>query len=227
MRNILSAPETATRTRVLFALAALLLCAGQGRAQERNDGETSSPRRLTVNVKPFEDLAMEGKLLVERGKLGPDTTLDVSATAERAEDGRLKPESVQVSWHTPADETLATLARHVLTAFSESRVLSAFDGVTAVRLGLKLDRQNVSVTVACETPAESDARKYADGYGMMIKIAVMSKKGTAEGRLYESLGFTSEGKVFKMSFEMPRDEAARMIAEMLARRAAKAAGQRD
>ena len=33
--------------------------------------------------------------------------------------------------------------------------------------------------------------------------------------------------MFKMSFEMPRDEAARMIANMLAKKAARAAARQD
>ncbi|MET0621556.1 MAG: hypothetical protein ABW250_01115 [Pyrinomonadaceae bacterium] len=226
MRNHLSASETTTRTRALFALAALLLCGGLAQAQERSDEkDVSRPR---INVKPFEDVALVGKQLVEQGKLGPDTTLDVSATAERGADGRLKPESVAIQWHTTApDETLAALARQVLNAFSESRVLSGLEGVKAVRLALKLDRQNVSVKVACETPGEAEAERYAEGYGILVRMGVIAKKGTDEGELYKRLGFSSEGKMFNMSFEMPRAEAARMIANMLAKQAAKNAPSQD
>lgn len=228
MRNLSTASETTTRTRVLFALAALLLCAGLAQAQERTDGEAEAVRRPpSVNAKPFEELALRGRQLVEQGKLGPDTTLDVSATAERDADGRLKPESVQVLWHASTDETLAALARQALNAFSESRVLSTLEGATAVRLALKLDRQNVSVQVACEMAAELDASRNAQGYGLMVKAAAFSRSGTDEGELYKRLDFSSEGKTFKMSFQMPRAEAARMIADMLARKAAKAAASQD
>ena len=226
MRNLSSASETTTRTRVLSALAALLLCAGLAAAQEAKTGEPLN-LRLVVNVKPFEDLALVGKRLVEEGKLGPDTTLDVSATAERDADGKLKPESVQVFWHTSTDETLATLTRQVITALSESKVLGALENVKAVRLALKLDRQNVSFQMACEMPAESDAMKYAEGYGIMVKLAAIRKSGTDEDELYKRLDFSSEGKMFKMSFQMPRAEAARMIADMLAKKAAKDAPSHD
>ena len=231
MRN--TTPETKTRARasdarrarVTFALAALLICAGLGAAQEAGAGESAGPRRPTVNVRPFEEIALEGKRLVENGKLGHDTVLDVSATAERAEDGRLKPESVKVEWRAGADEQLSELAQKVLVAFSESRVLGGLENVKAVRLALKLDRQNVSVLVACETPSETDAERYALGYGTLVKMGATIKRGTDEGSLYERLGFSSEGKVFKMTFGMPRAEAVRMIADMLAKRAAK--GQPD
>lgn len=228
MRDILSASETATRTRVLSALAALLLCAGLGQAQERGDGAAAGTRRPAFNVKPFEDLALEGKLLVEQGKFGPETALDVSATAELAEDGRLRPESVSIAWHRqPSDPVAEMMARKVIAALSESRVLSAVEGATAVRFALRLDRQNVSVTAACEMPAESEAEKYAQGYGLLLKAATISRSGTDEGQLYNRLGFSSEGKTFKMFFEMPRAEAARIIADMLARKAAKAAASRN
>lgn len=225
MRNILSASGTTTRTRLLFALAALLLCSGIARAQERGDGKVEPVHRPTLNVRPFEDAALAGKRLVEQGKLGPDTVFDVSATAEREADGRLRRDSVLVTWNVAADEALTLLAQQALAAFSESGVLSALEGATAVRLALKLDRQNVSFRMACEMPAESEAMKYADGYGTLVKMGVIAKSGTDEGELYKRLGFSSEGKTFKMSFEMPRAEAARMLAEMLERRRAKTARQ--
>lgn len=228
MRNLSSASETTTRTRVLSALAALLLCAGLAQAQERGGDEAAAVSRPPeVNVRPFEELALGGRRLVEQGKLGPDTVLEVSAAAEREADGRLRPDSVQLTWNVAADEAVTALAQQALAAFSESRVLAGLEGVTAVRLALRLDRQNVSFQLACEMPAELDARRYADGYGMLVKMGIIAKDGTDEGELYRRLGFSSEGKVFKMSFEMPRAEAARMIASMLARRAAKAAASQD
>lgn len=246
MQDITQTPVTtrrraggARRAAPLLALGALLLCgAGLARAQE---GQKPAPKpqefeeagpsiavpRAVVNVKSFEDVALAGRQLVERGKLGPETALEVTATAERAEDGRLRPESVKIEWHTSADEAVAALAQRLLVAFSESRVLAPLEGVKTVRLGLKLDRQNVSVLVAGEMPSEVEAARYAEGYGFLLKTARMVKSGTDEGRLYERIAIASEGKTFKMTFEMPRGEAARMISEMLARRAAKAAAQQD
>ncbi|HEX8282361.1 MAG TPA: hypothetical protein VF588_03360 [Pyrinomonadaceae bacterium] len=235
MRKLTSASRTTTPrashgrlARLLLALAALLLCgAALAQAQERRHEGGDGVLQPTVNVKPFEEVALLGKQLVEQGKLGPDTTINVSATAERMEDGRLRPESVKVQWHTAPDETVTTLAHKLLTALSESRVLGALEDAKSVRLGLKLDRQNVSVLVAGEMPTEIEASRYVEGYKMFLRLGVMAKRGTDEGRLYERLGFSSEGKMFKMSFEMPRDEAARMIADMLAKKAAKAASQQD
>lgn len=235
--------SSARRARLLSVLVALLLC-GAARAQEpkvpdlTNGGTITQEEyerilaahampRPTINVKPFEDVALTGKRLVEEGRLGPDTVLDAYATAERTEDGRLKPETVQVFWNKVSDEAAHTLALQLITAVSESRLLAVLDGATTVRLGLKLDGRNVSVQLAGAMASAEKASKTADGYAILSKMAAAHRPGTAEGSLYDRLRFASEDKVFKMSFEMPRDEAARMIADMLAKRTAKAAASQD
>lgn len=235
--------SSARRARLLFVLGALLLC-GAARAQEpkvpdlTNGGtitqqeyerilDAAAMPRPSLNVKPLEDVALKGKQLVEAGRLGPYTTLDVSATAERAVDGRLKPETVQLSGLDGADHDVAALAMQLVTAVSESRMLAILDGATTIRLGLKLDGRNVSVLVSGLMPSADKARQTADGYAILVKMATQHRAGTAEARLYDRLRFASEDKVFKMSFEMPRDEAARMIADMLAKKAARAAASQD
>lgn len=229
MRNLSSSTRTATRRRassarrlsslLLAACAALLCGAGAARAQEAEGRGVLKP---SVNVRPFEDVALRGKQLIEQGRLGRETTLDVTATAELAGDGSLRPETVKVVWAAAeADETVTSLSKQLLTAVSESRIFSALEGAKSVRLGLKLDRQNVSVLVAAEMPSELEALRYADGYGMFRELGVRSKRGTDEGALYEWLRFASDGKMFKMTFEAPRGEVARIIANALERSAAK------
>lgn len=233
MPKLTTASEPTPRTRAgdprraLLLAALLLCCAVRASAQEVKPDGAAAPPQPRINVKPFEDVALRGKQLVEQGKLRPDTTLHAVATAECDEGGRLRPETLKIDWHTPADEALRSLSQQAVAAFSESGVLAALGGVKAVRLALNLDRQNVSVQVAAEMPSEAEANRYAGGYGMVVKAGARIKGGTDEGELYKRLGFTSEGKMFKMSFEMPRAEAARMIADMLARKAAKAASGRD
>ena len=209
------------------ALGALLLSAPHGgglvRAQGQKaggDAAVESPPR--INLKPFEDVALLGKRFVNEGRIGWETTADVVATAERDDDGSLKPESVRVVWVAAGDPTLAELARQSLSALSESHMLGALEGMKAVRVAFKMSREHVSFRLDGELPSAEGAEKYATGYDMLVRAASISKRGTPEGRLYEGLRFTSDGKVFKMSFEMPRREVNRIIGEMLAKRAAQA-----
>ena len=183
--------------------------------------------RPAINVKPLEDVALRGRELVETGQLGPQTMLDLSATAERAADGRLKPETVKLSGLDGADHDVAALAMQLVNAVSESKLLAVLEGATTIRLGLKLDGQNVSVLLSGVMPSEEKASRTADGYAILSKMAAQHRPGAVEGRLYDRLRFASDGKVFKMSFEMPRDEAGRMLADKLAKKAARSAAHHD
>jgi hypothetical protein len=72
-------------------------------------------------------------------------------------------------------------------------------------------------------PSEDEAKKNADGYAALVAIGRLAKRGTNEGELYNNVNFNNDGKRFTMSFEMPKDAAGKMIADMLAKKAAKEA----
>ena len=176
-----------------------------------------------INTKPFEDIARQGKELIDQGKLDlKNSTLDVTATAERNDDGTLKPETVKIDG-LANDENLNTLAQQVVTALSQSKILSILKGAKNVRMGLKLDGENISIKVISEMPSEDDALKNATGYASLVALGRIAKRGTNEGELYNNIKFNNDGKQFIMSFEMPKDAAAKMIADMLAKKAAKEA----
>ena len=176
-----------------------------------------------INTKPFEDIALKGKELIGEGKLDlKNSTLDVTATAERNDDGTLKPETVRIDG-LANDENLSLLAQQLVTALSQSKVLGILKGAKNVRMALKLDGENVSIKVMSELPTEEDATKTATGYQGMVALGRIAKRGTNEGELYNNLKFNNDGKQFIMSFEMTKDAAGKMIAEMLAKKAAKEA----
>ena len=178
-------------------------------------------KRPQVNTKPFEDLAKKGKELYDAGKLNVNSEVDVTATAERNDDGTFKDGSVNINWAAPPDPATEELARMLVTAISQSKALGSLEGVKNVNMGLKLDGQKISVRIANEFPTEEAAGKQADGYATLIALASFAKRGTDEGELYKSLKVAREGKQFIMTFEMPKDAAGKMISEMLARKAAK------
>ena len=176
-----------------------------------------------INTKPFEDIAIKGKELIDQGKLDlKNSTLDVTATAERNEDGTLKPETVKIEG-LAGDENMSLLAQQLVTALSQSKVLVVLKGAKDVRMALKLDQQNVSIKVSSEMPSEDEAKKNADGYAALVAIGRLAKRGTNEGELYNNVNFNNDGKRFTMSFEMPKEAAGKMIADMLAKKAAKEA----
>lgn len=173
-----------------------------------------------INTKPFEDIAARGKELFDQGKLNFDSAIEVTANGELNADGTLKPETVKLNWVTASDENTAALAQQLLTAMSQSKVLVMLKGARAVTISLKLDQQTVKIAVLGDMPTDADARKAVDGFAGMVAIGRMVKKGTDEGTLYENLKFDSAGKQFAMNFEMPKEAAGKMIADMLAKKTA-------
>jgi hypothetical protein len=177
-----------------------------------------------VNTKPFEDIAVKGKELVDQGKLDlKNAAIEVTATAALNEDGTLKADTVQINWVTASDQNTNELAQQLLTALSQSKVLGILKGAKDVTFALKLDQQNVSVSVSSDLPSEEVASKSAEGYTTLVGLGRLKKQGTDEGELYKNLKFGSQGRQFTMSFEMPKDAAGKMISEMLAKKAAAAA----
>jgi hypothetical protein len=194
----------------------------QGEAElDKLAAESGIKRPPAINTKPFEDIAREGKKLFDDGKLNLNSAIEVTAVAALNPDGTLV-EPVQLNWVTASDESTAALARQLITALSQSKLLAILDGAKEVGLALKLDQQNVSIRITSELPTDEDAGKYATGYGMLLALARNSKKGTNEGELYKNLKVTNDGKQFVLTFEMPKDAAGKMIGEMLAKRDAAA-----
>ena len=184
-------------------------------------------KRPQVNTKPFEDLAKKGKEMYDAGRLNVNSVVDVTATAERNEDGTFNPDTVKINWATAADPAMDELARTLVTAVSQSKALGSLEGVKNVNMGLKLDEQKVSVRIANEFPTEEAASKQADGYATMVFLARLAKGGTDEGELYKNLKVSREGNQLVVTFEMPKDVAGKMIVEMLARKAAKEAKEKE
>ena len=219
---------TSKRTAAASAcvLALLLLNASGVTARARRqqpDPAAGEPVRPTnINSLPFTQLAEKGRMMAEAGRLGLETELDLVATAELNEDGSFKPETATIEWRKAGDEDVVELAQQFVTAISHSRILSVLrDHAKSVRLTARLDRQNLTLGLEAEGTSEAKASQLATGYDTLIRVARKTKEGTTEGTLFEALKVTSDGKVFRLGFEMPKEAVAKMVAEMLDKRAAR------
>lgn len=178
--------------------------------------ENGTPRPPSVNTRPFKDIAARGKELFDAGKIDLKSTIEATVEAERNEDGTLKRETVKIEG-LASSESMSQLAQEFVNALSESKVLVVLQGAQHVKMSLRLDEQKVAVRVMSEVESAEEAAKMAKGYSGMLFFARKSKEGTEEGELYKNLQLSSEGNQFVITFEMPREAAGKMIAEMLAR----------
>ena len=183
--------------------------------------------RLRIKVKPWEDLAADGKQLFEQGKLNLNSTVDVTAKAERTADGKLKPESVDIRWNKPPDETTELLARRVITAVSESEMLITLDGAKTVDMSLKLDEKDIAIVIGNQFATAAEAEKYANGYAMLLFFARTSRSGTDDAEIYKNVKVSPEGDRFVISFKMPKNAAGRLITNMLSKKATGAAASQN
>lgn len=186
---------------------------------------TGVERPPRINTKPFEDIAQKGKTMFDEGKLNLSGTVGVTGTAERNEDGTLNRDTVKLEWEQASDENMALLAQEFITALSESKVLSLLKGVKNVQMRLRLDQEKLTVRIVSEADTDARASQMATGYGLLLVGARKAREGTDEGELYKNLSVSAEGKQFVMNFEMPREAAGKMLAAMLAKKAAAAQGK--
>jgi hypothetical protein len=208
------------------AVFALALAAPQAHARRQGPEPTKPvaavPEHAKIDGQPFIRLAEQGRLLVETGRIGQESAFELAATAELNEDGSFKPESVKFESRAEADAEVQALWRQLITAVGESRMLGALrDDAKAVRFVARLDRENVALALETEFSSAGEALKWANGYGILFRMAGKSKSGTDEGSLYDAVKFAADGKVFRVSFEMPKTYAAKAFAGMLDRRAAR------
>lgn len=209
-----------------FAMLACALLCGLSQADARQQ-EPSPPDRSTaavqrppsINARPFIELAETGRMSVETGRVGPETMFDVTATAELNEDGTFKPESVKLEWRETPSAEVTALAQQWLTALSQSKILTTLRGAKVVRITTRLGRETVALGLETELASEREAREMASGYDVLLALARMSKRGAPEESLYQAFKLDSDGKVFRLAFEMPKVTVAKIVADMLDRRA--------
>lgn len=179
-------------------------------------------KRPDINKKPFEDFAREAKKLYDEGKVDLNSAVEVNATGPVMEDGTLNPDETKLEWVSAQNENNALLAQMLLTAISQSKTFSNLQGAKVVKMSLKLDNEKISINILSELPTEADAKTKAEAYAGMVFLAKLARSGTNEGELYKGLKFNYEGTQFRMTFEMPRDAAGKILGEVLAKQAAAA-----
>jgi hypothetical protein len=178
-------------------------------------------RPPVIDVQPLRDVLAEAGELIEQGRLGPNSRVDVTAKGERNDDGSLKAETVEFNWTTGSDEVAASLAERFVAALSRSKLFSVLEGAKEVSVRVSLGEKNALFTVAADVPSAERAAQLARGYGGMLLIASRGKEGTREGELYKSVKVSSEGRRFAFTFDMPKEDLNGIIADVLAKRVAR------
>jgi hypothetical protein len=169
------------------------------------------PGENEMNVRPLKDVLERAKQMLAEGKLDLKDTIEVTVEADRKADGSLE----NVVFKDPkGDPDAYTLAQEFVTALSASKALVFLKDTRHMVMALKLDQQDVFVSVTTEADTELRAAQMSLGYGTMIAIVRRNKKGTDEGQIFDNMQVSSDGKQVLMKFQMSRDVAAAMLSKV-------------
>jgi hypothetical protein len=178
-------------------------------AQE--NGTPRPPAENEVNLRPLKDVLETAKQMVAKNEISLSDTIELTVEADRKDDGSLE----NFKWgEAKGDPDAFKLAEQFINALSKSQVLLFLKDTRHMMMTLKLDQQNVSVSVMTEADTEARAAQISLGYRTMIGIARGSKKGTDEGEIFNNMNVGAEGKQVTMDFKMSREVAGAMLAKV-------------
>ena len=162
------------------------------------------------NLKPLMDVLKLAKEMKEDGRINLNATVELIAEADLKEDGTLEnltfPEE-------NGDANLRALAGRFMDALNVGKVLSFLD-VKHLKLSIKIDQQNVFVGIVTEAETPGRATELANGYGGLIGLAKLAKKGKDEAKVFENMKVKPDGKQVIMEFQMPRDMAGELLGKV-------------
>lgn len=180
------------------------------KAAEQN-GILRPPAENEVNLKPLKDVLETAKQMVAKNEISLNDTIELTVEADRKEDGSLE----NLKWgEAKGDPDAFKLAEQFVNSLSKSQVLLFLKDTRHLLMTVKLDQQNVEVTVVSDTDTEARAAQVALGYKTMIGIAREAKKGTDEGEIFNNMNVASAGKQVTMEFKMSREVAGAMLAKV-------------
>ncbi len=173
------------------------------------------PDKDDVNLKPLKDLLNDTRKMLADGKISLDKTIDMTIEADLMEDGTLEnPEIV----NQQGDENLRDLAKLFVSRLASSAVLKFLNqkqmDIRHLTMTVKIDQQQVIVSVSAETASFDRATEIARGYGNLLAGARLFKQGKDEDKIWENMQVNSDGKLVMMKFQMPRDVATALLAKV-------------
>lgn len=175
--------------------------------------KTKVKRFPPVNVKPFKDLLAKSKTMLDKGELDLKGTITMTIEADRNDDGTLS--NITVTKVSTENPKLKAIAVEFVQALGASRALAPLEGTRHITMAVESNplRIGAVVTTLMDTPER--ASDMALGYGGMIALARLTKRGRDEGEIYNSTKVSANGREVRMSFGMSREAATKIITKQI------------
>jgi hypothetical protein len=193
------------------ALLALLVPCSPAFAQQTPPKVADEVEGTDVNIIPLRVAADRFEAVLRDVKGGPRAAIEIRVAADRLEDGTL--ENIVFDAVPSSDEDALALVRQVVNGVSQSKLLGFLRDVPRVQLAFRV-KEDVSIRISGEVDTVERARTMARGYGAMLDTASNLKKGTDEGELLAAIKAEADGKLFALTFRMPRAAFAEILSRV-------------
>jgi hypothetical protein len=177
-------------------------------ARELRPGETTVEKFPTINTRPFRELLVKTRGLIEAGELNPQDVFDFTIEAERNADGTLR--DIKFTEAAAANGRWQSLAREFVEVLSDSGALSSLPDAGRLTLTLRLDERASARLHAVVNSAEH-AAQLAQGYNALVGLARHSQRGRAGVEILNNMAFSANGKQLIMQLEMTREMAGNLL----------------
>ena len=183
------------------------------------------PSEDEINIRPLKDWLKRANDLKVKGDLDLSTEVEITIAADLTSDCRLGDAKVI---QKSGDTRLVDVAKEMVSAIGDSRLLSFLRDPKKVKdpkelrcdelplqLTIKLDQSEITARVESSADSPERAAEMARGYGGLLMVGQLVKRGKDEEMLYKSTKVTAEGKQIIVSFSMPRATAGEMLKRQL------------
>jgi hypothetical protein len=210
--------------------ACVLLSETPVRAQQAASVNKNQSAGLTDDERTLETLAQSNKLvppsnrwplenfvsrvlqMQERGELDLGSAFEILIEGDANAEGVLN--NVEITQKS-GDPALMQLAEELVTALSDSRVLTSLPEAKHLRLEIDSTKTGFAASASYNAVSKAQAMHTADAYNALFYGAALTKRGRDEELVYKDLHASSNGNEVAMTFSMPRETFCALLSKYL------------
>ena len=164
-----------------------------------------------VNAKPFKDLLVKTKAMMERGELDLSGTIVMTIEADRNDDGTLS--NVTVVRASTSNPKLKAVAIEFVQVLSASRALAVLEGTRRMSMTVESNPARVGAVVTTRADTAARAKEMESGYNLLLALARLRKGNADEAAVYQNTKVSADGNLLTLTFGMSRPAVTKMLAK--------------
>jgi|GEM_PF-1330124 len=173
--------------------------------------KAAAPAR--ISTAPFKAFLARARKLADEGKLDLSKRQAITIEGDRRQDGTLV--NPVITGDSASNPHFRRTAQEFVAALDESHVLQPLEGVSRVTMTFTLDGERFSAHSASEAADEARAEEMARGYRVMVNVAKLMRRGTAEGAVINGMKVSANGKQLLMTLDTTREAMGNLLLKQI------------